>query len=947
MPNKIQVEVVGDTSSLSRAFKSASKDASHFGSRVGSAIGSIAKAGAFAGIAAGVVGISAVLKAGIGEWQQQAKVASATAAILESTGGVAKVTAEQVSDLATSIMEKTGIDDEAIQSGENLLLTFQKIRNEAGKGNDVFNRATEAAVNLSSAGFGSMTSASKMLGKALNDPIGGLGALARVGVKFTEEQKNAIKAMVDSGDVLKAQTFILDQVEGKVGGVAEAYGKTLPGQINILKEQFNNLSGTIVGAVAPAFAKGLSATNDFIQKFSEADGAAEKFKVVAGTIRDAAVMAGEMLLKAFRSIDWTEVGRTLADGVERAFNFLVGVIRNANWGEIGRTAGRALVTALNTLADWLRQVDWNNVGHEMIQGMGRALEAFGRFLAGVNWGAVLGALVNGLTAFLKGLGSLLLGIGAELGGAVLKGLQKGATAAWQPVRAWFAGLPGQITGLFATASVWLLNVGWDIIKGLWNGLEAGFNRLKAWAAQKVADLVNTLTHPWKAFSPSQLMVDLGKNIMEGQAVGMQQGSRRVLSVVREHNKGLLAEINKLQAEIDKINRRREIEDANAAVRAAQLELNALRAKKNVKQAELTAAEDALGRAIEDRRLMWMNRELTQLQTHYDAIQTKRDAAEQKAQAARDKDDQQRQKELTARQKFFDAIHTQMQNALDRQVRLLDNARDRASKSFSRLADLIQRGFGAVSDTWVSPAQQAIDEITSRRNREDLAQAVSDAQARLKEAMKGDDPSAVADAQRALQRAQEDVKLASLQKQAEDEKRAHDQEVQAKKDALDQMLINLETSFTETGIKTKTGMDKVLGIINDYLGGFKKAGNVLGSGFADELRDAVQRAVDDANRIVSQQAGAATAAAKVAASATISAAVKLPLFQSGGVVGATGMAILHRGETVLPAGHSGGNTYVFNFPNYLGSKQELVQTIRTELGPRFERRNGRPAFGGAL
>ena len=46
-------------------------------------------------------------------------------------------------------MKKTGVDDEAIPSGENLLLTFTNIRNEAGKGNDVFDQATTATLDLS------------------------------------------------------------------------------------------------------------------------------------------------------------------------------------------------------------------------------------------------------------------------------------------------------------------------------------------------------------------------------------------------------------------------------------------------------------------------------------------------------------------------------------------------------------------------------------------------------------------------------------------------------------------------------------------------------------------------------------------------------------------------------------------------------------------------------
>ena len=39
-----------------------------------------------------------------------------------------------------ALSKKSGIDDEVIKSGANMLLTFTNIRNEAGKGNDVFNQ---------------------------------------------------------------------------------------------------------------------------------------------------------------------------------------------------------------------------------------------------------------------------------------------------------------------------------------------------------------------------------------------------------------------------------------------------------------------------------------------------------------------------------------------------------------------------------------------------------------------------------------------------------------------------------------------------------------------------------------------------------------------------------------------------------------------------------------
>ena len=44
------------------------------------------------------------------------------------------MTAGHVAALADKIMRNSGIDDEAVASGENLLLTFKNIRNEVGQG---------------------------------------------------------------------------------------------------------------------------------------------------------------------------------------------------------------------------------------------------------------------------------------------------------------------------------------------------------------------------------------------------------------------------------------------------------------------------------------------------------------------------------------------------------------------------------------------------------------------------------------------------------------------------------------------------------------------------------------------------------------------------------------------------------------------------------------------
>jgi hypothetical protein len=152
------------------------------------------------------------------------KVSAQTEAVLKSTGGAANVTADEVGKLAERLKNMSGIEDEAIQAGQNMLLTFTNIRNEAGEGNDVFNQATETLLDMSVATGTDAKSAAVQLGKALNDPIKGISALSRVGVTFTDEQKEQIKALVGAGDAAAAQKIILKELNREFGGSAKAAG---------------------------------------------------------------------------------------------------------------------------------------------------------------------------------------------------------------------------------------------------------------------------------------------------------------------------------------------------------------------------------------------------------------------------------------------------------------------------------------------------------------------------------------------------------------------------------------------------------------------------------------------------------------------------------------------------------------------------------------------------
>lgn len=200
------------------------------------------------------------------------KLVAQTSAVIRSTGGAAHVTARNVDELANAISRYSGVDDEAIKNGENLLLTFTHVRNEAGKGNDIFNRATKIMVDMSKALGTDASGSAIQLGKALNDPIKGITALTRVGVTFSDEQKKQIKNFMAHNDIMGAQKVILGELTREFGGSAQAYGDSSAGMMDKMRtavgnaqEALGSLILILVGQVAPAITTVAQAVQDWFE----------------------------------------------------------------------------------------------------------------------------------------------------------------------------------------------------------------------------------------------------------------------------------------------------------------------------------------------------------------------------------------------------------------------------------------------------------------------------------------------------------------------------------------------------------------------------------------------------------------------------------------------------------------------------------------------------------
>jgi hypothetical protein len=269
---KLEIELIGDSSSLSKSFRGAVREADTFGSRLRHAgvMGAQVLGGALvAGAAAATYGIVKSAEAA----EEANKVHAQTGAVLKSTGHAAGVSQKQVEGLAESIMRKTGIDDEAILEGQNLLLTFKDIKNEAGAGNDIFNQATKVMVDMSAAMGKDAAGSAIQLGKALNDPVKGISALQKVGVSFSDQQKEQIEQWVEEGDTLKAQKAILKELTSEFGGSAAAQATAM----EKIKTSIGNVEESIGNVFLPIIDQAANKLNrDFVPELQHtADGLAK------------------------------------------------------------------------------------------------------------------------------------------------------------------------------------------------------------------------------------------------------------------------------------------------------------------------------------------------------------------------------------------------------------------------------------------------------------------------------------------------------------------------------------------------------------------------------------------------------------------------------------------------------------------------------------------------
>lgn len=518
-------------------------------SGLGSVFGGLLTLGAGAATAAvGLLGTGLALS--FKEAMEAEEIASSLAQTLANTGKVTGVTAEMCNELADGLSKVTRFSDDAILAGEDMLAGFNNI------GKDVFPKATKAMLDMATKMKIDVPSAARLLGKILNDPAGAAGLLEKQGIKLTDALEKQITAMVKSGDVAGAQSLIMEQLAGTMGGAAEAAGQTLAGRLDILKNRLLNVAegiGTTLLPIAEQFFNNVvmpavPLVEQLAARFSAligvlASGNAQaiSFLLPPGTLESIQplIAAVQNLASAFveKMPQMQAAGEQLVTWLQGAF------------GIIGPQILANLTTTINALAEL-----WRQHGDEVIAGLtfvfqiivatiGSALTLVSGIVAANlqmlsgDWSgawdtmmqtyesilnmilSITGTNLTEFTAVWQNNWNMLQLIVSTATMQITAGFQTWIINTINSAKTFAGNLIETLKGFYQT----FVTIGQQWFDGITQGILMKVTQLTNTVVSSIQDTIRAARNALGIASPSQVFAEVGQQIMAGMAQGITAG----------------------------------------------------------------------------------------------------------------------------------------------------------------------------------------------------------------------------------------------------------------------------------------------------------------------------------------------------------------------------------------------------------------------------------------
>lgn len=267
----------------------------------------------------------------------------------------------------------------------------------------------------------------------------------------------------------------------------------------------------------------------------------------------------------------------------------------------------------------------------------------------------------------------------------------------------------------------------------------------------------------------------------------------------------------------------------------------------------------------------------------------------------------------------------LQTAIEAGRTVIQAAQSTFQTVWSRMASDADAAFGKIKGAIQTPAEKALADLQGKHDTAGRTQALTDAQTALTTAQAGGDPAAILAAQQQLADAQYAIQVAALQKQADAQRVQLDARNALQQRNFDDALAALQAHLAKGHTTYAEAHAEILKLFKSFGINYSAAGADLGRAFVTGLKESIQSAASKSGSLAGKLAD-------------VAAGIKIPHAATGGFVEQTGLAVIHQGETITPAGQ-GGNT-IINITGIVGDEQ--IEQIRNILI-----RTGRRTSGGVL
>lgn len=488
-------------------------------------------------------------------------------------GASSPLTEQAAFDLAQQFKNLVGGSDDVVMAMTTVGLRFDKISSQ------MFPNFIQTSADLATTLKIGPTRAAELLGKVLQDlstdGVGSIGRLKAAGVQLTDETEKQIKTMVEQGDVLGAQTLLMNELAKTTGGAAAAAAETAEGQWAIFKEtiadagegvalalmpelkDFASFMNTTVAPAIVGFIDSFSTGIDFLKDaFEDGFDFSKLFKID----QRGGTLIGDMLTSMGLDANLANtIGQAFAGGfawindigqsVRSFFDFLGnwwtlnGAPLVENFKTMGASTGEVFGKIVADIKPLIDEV-LAKIAAWMLEN-GPLIQNFFALLAGL-WSEVLMPVIltawNTIKPIIIGLVDLILGLvdifmslaTGDWAGA-WEALKNTAVNVGEALIQAVTNLLDGILGIFGTSLAEVTDVmakwindaiawGRNLVEGIRSGISNAWSSLKSWFQGLWQDLVGGVQDFLGIQSPSKLFAEIGENMMAGLAGGIGDGA---------------------------------------------------------------------------------------------------------------------------------------------------------------------------------------------------------------------------------------------------------------------------------------------------------------------------------------------------------------------------------------------------------------------------------------